>query len=116
MSYGKELIVDLHRCSVATFTKESISTWFNAVCEIADMKPIRKEWWEEYGNDEPHLNGITAVQFISTSSITVHACTDLRQAHINFFTCKDFNAQLVLGYTKNWFLGEVVSAVTLERP
>jgi len=114
--YGKELILDLHNCDAAAFTKTSIADWFGAVCKATDMEPIRQEWWESYGHEQPHLNGITAVQFISTSSITIHSSVDTRQAHINVFTCKDFDPAVVREITRNWFKGSIVGEVVLGRP
>ncbi len=114
--FGKELILDLHDCDISTFTKTSIANWFGAICKATKMKPIRQEWWEEYGHEEPHLNGITAVQFISTSSITIHSSVDLAQAHINIFTCKDFDPEVAREITVDWFKGKVVHECVLDRP
>lgn len=114
--FGKELILDLHHCDSETFSKTSIANWFRAICEATKMKAVRQEWWEEYGNEEPHLNGVTGVQFISTSSIVVHACPDLNEIHINIFTCKDFDAEVAKKLTVEWFKGEVAAEYLLDRP
>lgn len=116
MSYGKELVLDLHECDPARFTEMSVGNWFHQVCWSTDMVPVKAYYWEDSGNIEPHLNGISAIQFISTSSIVIHASTDLRQAHINVFACKDFDAELVAEISKLWFGGKIVSQHVLERP
>lgn len=114
--FGKELILDLKNCDSETFSRTSIAEWFAAICKATDMKAVRQEWWEQYGQPEPYLNGVTGVQFISTSSIVVHACPDLDEIHINIFTCKDFDAEVAKNLTLDWFKGEVAAEYLLDRP
>lgn len=113
--YGMELILDLHGCQPSAFTRGSVATWFSSVCEMTGMEAREQHWWEEYGHDEPHLNGITAVQFISTSSITIHASEHRRGARINVFTCKRFDPEAVSEFTLRWFGGEIAQQVVVSR-
>lgn len=115
--YGKELIIDLHNLSHSVYlTQSDLQEYFDVLCETIDMEQVRTEWWEEYGQDEPHLNGISAVQFIKTSNITIHYAPDLKQIHINIFSCKDFDSEQARWLTHNWFGGTIANCVTLERP
>ena len=63
----------------------------------------------------PHLNGISAVQFISTSNFTIHTLTDLKAVYLNIFTCKDFDVNRAVHFTRNYFLGDVVTCETIIR-
>ena len=118
MSYGKELILDLHECDPSRFAKIIVAEWFAEVCFTTDMVPVEAHFWEDDGHGAPnlHLNGITAVQFISTSSILIHASTSLREAHINVFTCKDFDPDVVTRLTCSWFDGRLEAHNFLDRP
>mgnify|MGYP001408611741 CR=1 FL=1 len=77
--YGIELILDLHDCDVSTFTRDSISDYFAQLCDLIDMKREDLHFWDDVGLDEedkqtsPHTQGTSAVQFILTSSIVIHA-------------------------------------------
>lgn len=118
--YGKELILDLHECDVDQFTKENIDIFFHGLASVTGMELCKRYWWTmddcppEWKNI-PHLNGISAVQFISTSNFTIHTLTDLKAVYLNIFTCKDFNADAAELFTKTYFRGKVVTALVVTR-
>jgi len=109
MSYGKELILDLHECDVSTFTRESIQEYFDGLCEVIDMQQCEMHFWddenvaEEDKQTSPHTTGISAIQFILTSNITIHTLTKLGNVYVNIFSCKDFDAGEAMKFTGNWF-------------
>lgn len=83
--YGKQLIIDLYNCDIKTFTVKSIKKYFKELCDVIDMTPEAQHFYE-------HPEGeITAVQFIITSHISVHVVSKFEEAHIDIFSCKDFN-------------------------
>lgn len=120
--YGKELILDLHDCDSSTFTRKSIRKFFKELCELIDMQKEKLVWWdfkghpEEYKKAPPHLKGISAIQFIKTSNITIHTLDDLKRIYINIFSCKDFNANVVLEFAEKWFKSkDVKQSKTIRR-
>lgn len=119
--YGKELILDLHDCNPAKFTRENIRNYFKDLCNLIDMERCKLCWWddlhtpEDEKETEPHLVGTSAVQFILTSNITIHTLDILHCVYINVFSCKDFNSNIVTDFTKNYFYGRVVSSHILRR-
>ncbi len=119
--FGKELILDIHNCDKSTFTRKSIAKYFSSLCDLIDMQREDLFWWdyydcpEEYSKAPDHLKGISAVQFIKTSNITIHTLDELRCVYINIFSCKDFCAQKASDFTKEWFKGTVVSHKILRR-
>ena len=121
MIYGKELIIDLHNCDSSTFTRKSIRKYFKLLCKQIDMKPEKLSWWDDYGLEpefeqtEAHTKGTTAVQFILTSNITIHTLELLKNVYINIFSCKEFNADLAMQLSKEWFKGQVVNSQIIER-
>jgi len=120
--YGKELILDLHNCNKETMTKENLDIFFQKLCELIEMESVKTCYWiEDEGIDpveykeNPHLQGISAVHFIRTSSITIHAITGLKKTFINIFSCKNFNSELAEGFAIGFFEGTKVNCVTVER-
>lgn len=120
-SYGKELILDLHKCDSNTFTRESIEKYFIELCELIDMERCELFWWDDVGvsegekQTEPHLKGTSAVQFIMTSNITIHTLDLLGNVYLNIFSCKDFNGSFAMAFSANWFEGHVASHHIIER-
>lgn len=119
--YGKELILDIHDCDPYTFTRKSIKEYFKEVCTLIDMERCKLCWWDDYGlspeeqETEPHLKGTTAIQFISTSNITIHTLDLMKNVYLNIFSCKDFDQDVVKNISEKWFKGKIVSSHVIER-
>ena len=118
--YGKELIIDLHECDVKYFNKMSLDKFFRELADLTNMELCERYWWTmddcpPEWKDIPHLNGISAVQFISTSNFTIHTLTDLKCVYLNIFTCKDFDVNAAVHFAREFFDGEVVTCETIVR-
>jgi len=121
-SYGKELILDLHNCDPTTFTRKSIEDYIETLCyEVIHMEAEDLHFWdydgdpEGYANAPDHLKGISAVQFIKTSSIVIHTLDILQKAFINIFSCKEFNPIEVKHFSVKWFKGQMVNSKEVDR-
>jgi S-adenosylmethionine/arginine decarboxylase-like enzyme len=120
-SYGQELILDLKGCDILMFTREHIAAYFIGLCDLIDMKREDLYFWDDEGipekekRTEPHVVGITAVQFIITSSITIHALTILKEAYINIFSCKPFDNIDAIKFTRNYFGAIMFNVNTIKR-
>ena len=120
-TYGKELILDLHDCDPSMFTRTSIRLYFINLCELIDMERCDLHFWdyeedpEGYAEAEDHLKGISAVQFISTSNITIHTLDVLKKVFINIFACKDFDEYDAMEFTEQWFKGNMIQIKVLDR-
>ena len=107
--YGHELIMDLHGCDVSTFTRESLKTFFGYLCAAIKMKAEDLHFWDDEGvppeerRTEPHAVGISAVQFIITSSIVIHALPLLEAVYVNVFSCKPFDERAAIRLIAAWF-------------
>ena len=119
--YGIELILDLHDCDVSTFTRDSISDYFAQLCDLIDMKREDLHFWDDVGLNEeekqtsPHTQGTSAVQFILTSSIVIHALDQLRAVYINMFSCKPYDPKAAEEFTMKWFGAASGSARVIDR-
>jgi S-adenosylmethionine/arginine decarboxylase-like enzyme len=45
--------------------------------------------------ENPKIDGISCVQFLHSSSITLHAIDELNKVFINVFSCEKFDAEMV---------------------
>ena len=120
-TYGKELILDLHKCNPEQFTRESLEEFFEALCKSIDMVRADLHFWddldtpEEEKQTELHTVGTSAVQFILTSNVTIHTLDLLKRVYINIFSCKDFDPEIAQSITEDWFEGVTVSSHFIER-
>jgi S-adenosylmethionine decarboxylase len=120
-SYGKELILDLSDCDPNTFNRRILKRFFRELCELIDMERHKLAWWDDHGVPpeerwtDPMVTGTSAVQFISTSSITVHALDLLGRVYVNIFSCKDFNEVVAEEFCRTFFRGSVVKSTLLIR-
>ena len=119
--YGIELILDLHGCDVSKFNRASITEYFEQLCDLIDMQREDLHFWDDVGLPEeekqtsPHTKGSSAVQFILTSSIVIHTLDLLEAAYINIFSCKEYDKDLALKITKEWFGAKECKAHFIER-
>ena len=120
-NYGKELIIDLHNCNIQRFTRKSLKKYFKEVCELIKMQRAKLVFWDDVGVPEderqtlPHTTGTSAVQFILTSSITIHALSKMKRVYVNIFSCKGFDSVLARKFTINWFEGKLVHWKNVRR-
>lgn len=118
---GKELILDLFSCELTTMSKSSLDKFFVELCDKIDMTRTELFYWEylEDQDKDPeefsHLEGLSAVQFIKTSNITVHTFDNDKKVSINLFSCKDFDELEAELFIQNYFKGLVKSSTTIIR-
>ncbi len=62
-----------------------------------------------------NLEGYSAIQFIETSSITVHLDEKWNRAFVDVFSCKDFDGERALAFTKEYFGAKTSKMVELDR-
>ncbi len=121
MAYGYELILDLHECEPATFTRESIDGYFETLCKAIDMVKCERFWWDDVGvapEDQqqlPHTKGTSAVQFILTSSIVIHTLDLMGAVYVNIFSCKEYDAEVARQITVDWFKAGTCREHLIER-
>lgn len=119
--YGYELIMDLHNCNVSKFNRKSLENYFTKLCKAIDMKKCESYFWDDEGlppeqcQTLPHTKGTSAVQFILTSSVVVHALDLLKATYVNIFSCKKFDKELAEKITKEWFESKEHYSHFIER-
>ncbi len=118
--YGKELILDLHECNTEKFNRKDLKRFFKELCELINMEPCKLVFWDylwsrKPKNLAPHLDGTSAVQFISTSNVTIHTLDQLKDVYINIFSCKDFDPDKASNFCIKYFEGVLVHKRVIDR-
>lgn len=107
--YGFELILDLHGCNSATFTRAHLDQYFTRLCNLIDMEKCEVHFWDDVGvpieerQTSPQTKGTSAVCFILTSTIVVHTLDILKAVYVNIFSCKTFDSAVAAEFTEKWF-------------
>ena len=108
-TYGQELILDLSGCNASLFNRSHLERYFTELCELIDMKKCEVHFWDDLfvaeseRQTEPHTKGTSAVCFILTSSIVIHTLDILECVYVNIFSCKEFNIENAVDFTKKAF-------------
>jgi S-adenosylmethionine decarboxylase len=114
-NYGLELIADLKGCDLTDLTRERITQFVVELCDRVDMHrhgdPL---FWEDHSGI-PHLDGISAIQFIKTSNIVCHALPVLKAVYLNLFTCKPFDTDDALAYCKEFWCASSATHSVVTR-
>tara|TARA_R100001530_G_scaffold93239_1_gene64715 strand:- start:1028 stop:1399 length:372 start_codon:yes stop_codon:yes gene_type:complete len=120
-TYGKELILDIYECNPKKFTRKELKKFFHLLCNNIDMERCDLHFWDykgypkEYKEAPAHLKGTSAIQFIKTSNITVHALDEMKRIYINIFSCKDFDAKCAIAFSKAYFEGVIKKKTVVNR-
>jgi S-adenosylmethionine/arginine decarboxylase-like enzyme len=121
MNYGKELILDLHDCDTNKFNRLDIEYFCKKLCSLLNVEPCDLHFWDDVGvseeekQTEPHLKGTTAIQFLTTSNITIHTLDILERVYLNVFVCGQFDTQIVVDFALKWFKGRIVHRESIDR-
>lgn len=118
MNYGQELIIDLHECTNATMGVD-IQAFCEELVELVGMQAENFHIWASKPDEEkdPKLFGVSAVQFIFTSNITVHVLPLLQKGsvYLNLFSCKSFDAEIAVKFVKQYFESNKCRSQVVER-
>lgn len=117
--FGYELVLDLKDCDESMFTEDDVRRFCEELCDLIDMQREDFHLWasnpDEYEDSPPHLYGVSAVQFITTSSIVIHTLNKLQAVYLNIFSCKYFDADEAAAFSARFFGGRIVSRTDVER-
>lgn len=116
--YGIELILDLHGCQKATMDV-NMQLFCESLVDLVDMNAEDFHIWASELTDEPDplLFGISVIQFITTSNITIHMLPLLQggSVYLNLFSCKPFDTDIAAKFVKEWFGAKESRKQVVER-
>jgi S-adenosylmethionine/arginine decarboxylase-like enzyme len=120
--YGQELVLDIHEADPREFTRDQISAFMRCLCDtVLYMEREDLHFWDYEDEPElkaqqpPHLKGISAVQFIKTSNVTIHTLDDLKKVFLNVFSCKKFDPDKAAAFAATYFQGKIARSITIVR-
>ena len=113
LANGQHLLVDACEVNEEIEYSASIENFFDELIEILGMKrlgPFVIEFVDELQN-----KGWSAVQMITTSSITFHADEIGMGFYLDVFSCKPFDEHLVLTLVHEYFEPKKIRSRNIAR-
>jgi S-adenosylmethionine decarboxylase len=96
--------IDLHGCEFRPLADpDNIRAFVPAVIEAIGMQAHGPLRLERFGDGD--LEGWSAMQFIETSSITIHADEVAGRCFVDVFSCRAFDAELAAATAVDYFGG-----------
>ncbi|PIP03276.1 MAG: S-adenosylmethionine decarboxylase [Candidatus Yonathbacteria bacterium CG_4_10_14_3_um_filter_47_65] len=111
--WGQTLSVDMSHCDMKKFSKSSLAKFCKELCHKIKMEREGSAIVKRFG--EGNLLGNSAVQFIKTSSITIHADEVYNRIFIDVFSCKKFDKNVARDFCKNYFAAKKVKSRNYYR-
>ena len=99
--YGKHVVLTAEQCNSRLLSKDDIADFCRHLVDKIDMVAFGDPFVERFGEGDEV--GISAVQLIQTSAITIHTNDEARDMYLDVFSCKDFEAQTVLDCVEAFF-------------
>jgi S-adenosylmethionine/arginine decarboxylase-like enzyme len=112
-AWGYHLVVDMSYCDDKMSSEICIRAFFRDLIERLEMMPLTElviARMDEEGN-----RGISAVQMITTSSITFHGDDETMSVYLDVFSCKRYDEDDVLHTIETYFRPKHVSSRMLYR-
>ncbi len=114
--WGKSAHIDLSSCDHDRLTSAPLlEAFISEVISKIGMKAHGPCHIERFGSPDQNLEGYSAMQFIETSSITVHLDEIGNRAYIDIFSCKNFAEQDAFDFAKEYFVAKEGKLTVLER-
>jgi S-adenosylmethionine/arginine decarboxylase-like enzyme len=102
--WGMMAAIDLHGCDRTRLEDpETIRRFVPTVIEAIGMRAHGPLMIERFG--EGDLEGWSAMQFIETSSLTIHADEFSGRCYVDVFSCKAFDPELATAIAERHFGG-----------
>lgn len=111
--YGKHVVLTAGACNDELLSKEQIADFCRDMVKRIDMVAFGEPFVERFGEGDEV--GISAVQLIMTSAITIHTNDAARDMYLDVFSCKDFEAETVVTCVDDWFSPKTVEHQLLLR-
>jgi S-adenosylmethionine/arginine decarboxylase-like enzyme len=99
--YGKHLMVTAVSCNENLLDLDAVSRFIKEMVPAIDMVPYGDLVIARFG--EGIEIGISAVQLIVTSAITIHTNDTFRDMYLDVFSCKWFDEEIVTKMIRDYF-------------
>lgn len=99
--WGYHLLLDMSGCNENINDVNIVREFITGLVDKLDMKPIGLPT-VIYVDDEEG-KGVTAVQIITTSTITFHGDDDGKCVYLDVFSCKEYQPDVVINEVNYYF-------------
>lgn len=107
--------IDLFGCDHEILSSgEKIKQYAIEVCDLIDMKRFGEPVVVRFGED-PKVSGYSLAQLIETSLISGHFAETDNSVYIDIFSCKFYDQQKAVDFTKDFFKAQKVAFATNLR-
>lgn len=114
--FGQELIMDLYDCNGDIIkSKKKILEYIDKICKVIKVKKYKKAIVERFALHLDYAAGYSFVQLIESSLVSGHFSELWNRAYINLFSCKAFDAEKAIEFTKKFFEAKKVKKRVLIR-
>jgi len=114
--WGQSLSIDLGGCEHSLMNNpEKLKEFSKRICKEINMVPFGEPIIKRFPIGNKTLEGYSMMQFIMTSSITVHLDEIDNRAFVDIFSCKKFNVDTAKKFCKNFFRAKRIRAKNLYR-
>lgn len=114
--WGQSLSIDLGGCAHSLMINpKKLREFSKRICKEIGMVPFGEPLVKRFPIGNATLEGYSMMQFIMTSSITVHLDEIENRAFIDIFSCKKFNTEKAKKFCKNFFKAKTIRAKNLYR-
>ena len=112
--WGQLTHIDLFECEEdLLLDKEKLAEFSLTLCKKIKMRPHGNPIIDRFG--EGDLFGLSSVQFIETSTITTHLDDKGRRAFIDIFSCKTFDGNIAVKFSKDFWMAKEAKFNTVMR-
>jgi S-adenosylmethionine decarboxylase len=109
-------LINLYECEKSLLVNpERIGDFVLELCKVIGMKAYGKPIVERFGNGDLEGYSSTILQFIETSSITIHLDEVENKAFIDICSCKKFDSKLACNFSKDYFKARKGDFQEVER-
>ena len=114
-NWGLSTHIDIHQCNPAKISDgEEIRTYILTLCDLLQVKAWGDMTLVHFG-DSKKIAGYSVVQLIETSCLTGHFVDSNFSAYIDIFSCNQYDHQVAINYTKEFFETDDCVFTVLER-
>ena len=111
--YGKHVVLTATQCNERLLDLDAIARFIGDLVDRIDMVAFGDPLVARFGSGIEE--GISAVQLIETSAITIHTNDMARDLYLDVFSCKGYNEVDVVEFVSRFFGTNNINYQTLLR-
>ena len=114
--WGMSYSVDLYNCNPETIRDaDKVKEYVRILCDdIINMKRYGECQVVHFG-DDPKVTGFSMTQLIETSLVSGHFANNTNAAYLDIFSCKWYDVEKMVEFSKNFYEADAVIYKMSER-